>query len=83
MQDPRVEKLAKVITEYSVGIKKGDRVYIMASAAAQPLTLAVIEQVIKMGGFPHITAGGNYHHLDVVPGAYESLLKYGSDEQIQ
>jgi aminopeptidase len=83
MQDPRVEKLAKVITEYSVGIKQGDRVYIMASPAAQPLTLAVIEQVIKLGGFPHITAGGNYHHLDVVPGAIESLLKYGSDEQIQ
>jgi aminopeptidase len=82
MQDLRVEKLAKVITEYSVGVKPGDRVYITTSPAAQPLTLAVIEQVIKLGGFPHITAGSSYHHLDLVPGAMEALLKYGSDEQI-
>ena len=45
MQDPRIDKLAKVITEYSVGVKPGDRVYITTSPAAQPLTLAVIEQV--------------------------------------
>ena len=82
MQDPRIAKLAKVITEYSVGVKQGDRVYITTSPAAQPLTLAVIEQVIKLGGLPHITAGSSYHHLDLVPGAMESLLKYGSDEQI-
>ncbi len=83
MTDPRVEKLARVITEYSVGIKPGDRVYITASPVAQPLTLAIIEQVIKRGGHPHITAGSGYNHLDLVPGATELLLKYGSDEQVQ
>jgi aminopeptidase len=83
MADLRVTKLAQVIAEYSTEIKQGDRVYITASPAAQPLTLAVIEQVIKRGGLPHITAGGSYHHLDLVPGALELLLKYGSDEQIQ
>jgi aminopeptidase len=83
MPDLRVVKLAKVITEYSVGIKPGDRVYITASPVAQPLTLAVIEQVIKLGGYPHLTAGSGYHHLDLVPGAKELLLKYGSDEQIK
>jgi aminopeptidase len=83
MADPRLTKLAQVITEYSTEIKPGDRVYITASPIAQPLTLAVIEQVIKLGGLPHITAGGGYHHLDLVPGALELLLKYGSDEQLQ
>ncbi len=83
MADPRVEKLARVITEYSVGIKPGDRVYITASPVAQPLTLAIIEQVIKRGGHPHITAGSGYNHLDLVPGATELMLKYGSPEQLQ
>ena len=83
MPDLRLTNLAKVITEYSVEIKRGDRVYITASPVAQPLTLAVIEQVIKLGGLPHITAGGGYHHLDLVPGALEALLKYGTDEQLQ
>ena len=83
MTDPRVEKLARVITEYSVGIKPGDRVYITASPVAQPLTLAIIEQVIKRGGHPHLTAGSGYNHLDLVPGATELLLKYGSDAQLQ
>ena len=71
MTDPRVEKLARVIAEYSVGIKPGDRVFITASPVAQPLTLAVIEQVIKRGGHPHIVAGSSYIHLDLVPGAVE------------
>ena len=83
MADPRVTKLAQVITAYSTEIKPGDRVYITASPVAQPLTLAVIEEVVKRGGFPHITAGSGYHHLDLVPGAQELLLKYGTDEQIQ
>src|SRR5512136_252572 len=83
MTDSRVLKLAQVITEYSTGIKQGDRVYITASPIAQPLTLAVIEQVIKLGGHPHITGGSSYHHLDLVPGAQELLLKYGSNEQLQ
>ena len=83
MADSRILKLAQVITEYSTEIKPGDRVYITASPAAQPLTLAVIEQVIKRGGLPHITAGSGYHHLDLVPGALELMLKYGSEEQLQ
>ena len=83
MADPRLTKLAQVITEYSTEIKRGDRVFITASPIAQPLTLAVIEQVIKLGGLPHITAGNGYHHLDLVPGALELLLKYGSDAQLQ
>jgi aminopeptidase len=83
MIDPRVQKLARVITEYSVEIQEGDRVYVTASSIAQPLSLAVIEQVIKLGGFPHVTAGSSYHHLDLVPGALEALLRYGTHEQIQ
>jgi aminopeptidase len=83
MADSRILQLARVITEYSTEVKPGDRVYITASPVAQPLTLAVIEQVIKRGGLPHITAGGGYHHLDLVPGALELMLKYGSDEQLQ
>ncbi len=83
MPDSRVTNLAKVITVYSVEIKPGDRVYITASPIAQPLTLAVIEQVIKLGGLPHITAGSGYHHLDLVPGALELMLNYGTPEQIQ
>jgi leucyl aminopeptidase (aminopeptidase T) len=69
MADPRLTKLAQVITEYSTEIKRGDRVFITASPLAQPLTLAVIEQVIRLGGLPHITAGSGYHHLDLAPGA--------------
>jgi aminopeptidase len=82
MADSRILKLAQVITEYSTEIKPGDRVYLTASPVAQPLTLAVIEQVIKRGGLPHIV-GGNGHHLDLVPGALELMLKFGSEEQLQ
>jgi aminopeptidase len=83
MADSRILKLAQVITEYSTGIRPGDRVYLTASPVAQPLTLAVIEQIIRRGGLPHLAAGSGYHHLDLVPGALELMLKYGTEEQIQ
>jgi hypothetical protein len=31
---------------------------------------------------PHITAGSGYHHLDLVPGALELMLKYGTEESL-
>jgi aminopeptidase len=40
MKDPRIEKLAKILVDYSTSVKKGDVVQIMITGAA-PLPLAV------------------------------------------
>ncbi len=74
MQDPRLTKLADVLVNYSVKVKKGDLVAIAAEPLAMPLTLAVTRAVLK--------AGGNPFWLPRSEEMTEALLAYGSAEQI-
>ncbi len=52
MRDQRLDKLAKVIVEYSTGVKKGDLVRITGDPVAQPLLEAIYEHVLRAGGHP-------------------------------
>lgn len=58
MSDPRVEKLASILVNHSIAVKKGDSVLIGASTElAKPLVLAVYKEVLKAGGHPLTTIG--------------------------
>ena len=50
--DPRVRKWAKLLVDYSIGVKKGDVVLIRGSVEAQPLVKACFEEVLKRGAHP-------------------------------
>ncbi len=52
MADPRIEKLAKLIVNYSVSVKKGDSVLINIPQAAEPLALEIYREVLRAGGYP-------------------------------
>lgn len=52
MTDPRYQKLAEVLVNYSVKVQKGDWVLIMANILAQPLLHEVVTQVLQAGGHP-------------------------------
>ncbi|MFH0816542.1 MAG: aminopeptidase [Methanobacteriota archaeon] len=54
MADPRVEKLAKLVVNYSIYCKKGDKVLITAPPIAEPLALEIFREVIKAGGHPQM-----------------------------
>jgi len=75
MPDPRVRKLAEVLVNYSVAINPGDRVIIQGGAIAEPLMQAIHSEIIRAGGHP----------LPIVQLAAtkETMLRHGSDEQIQ
>ncbi len=75
MPDPRVEKLAQVLVQYSIGVKPGDKVVVQGGAVAAPLLKAVVAEVLKAGGHPL--------SLVQVDGVGETLFRYGSDEQIK
>jgi aminopeptidase len=75
VRDPRIEKMAKVLVEYSVAVNKGDVVVIEAPPVAEPLVIALCKAVIEAGGHPHIR---------MQPAIFEELLlRYGSDEQLK
>ncbi len=75
MTDPRIEKLADVLVNYSVGVKRGDKVGIQGSAVAEPLLKAIYVKVLKAGGFPMVLAA--------LPGIEELFYRHASDEQLQ
>ena len=60
MRDPRVTNLAQILVGYSTAVKEGDTVAINGDSAAEPLLMAVYEEVLKAGGNPmlNMTADG-------------------------
>ena len=52
MRDPRVERLAKILVGYSTEVKRGEVVSIDGENGAEPLLLAVYEEVLKAGAHP-------------------------------
>jgi aminopeptidase len=50
--DPRIEQHAKILVDWSTGVKKGDMVIISASPEAHELAVAVTREVARAGGSP-------------------------------
>ncbi len=74
MADSRVEKLARVLVEYSAGVRPGDLVFIEGSLLAAPLLRALHRRVLEAGGYPQVRVG-----LD---GLAETVLARGTDAQL-
>ncbi len=72
--DLRLQKLARVLINYSLGLKPGQLFKISAEPIATPLVLAIYEEALKLGANPIVDLG----LIDV----REILLKYGNDEQL-
>ena len=75
MVDNRVEKLADLIVNYSVAVKPGEKVWIWGEVGGAPLMLELYKKVLQAGGLPFMTPDLG----ELKP----TLLKYGSDEQVQ
>ena len=75
MTDPRIEKLADVLVNYSVAIQPGDRVLVQGGTSASPLLKAVYAKVLQAGGHPLM--------MVTLPGTDELFFRYASDEQLQ
>jgi aminopeptidase len=75
MIDPRADKLADVLVNYSVAVQPGDKVLVQGETVAAPLLKAVYVKVLQAGGYPLPLIG--------LPGVKELFFRYASDEQLQ
>jgi aminopeptidase len=74
MRDPRVERLAGLITGYSLGLGPGQVMRINGEESALPLATALYRSALARGALPY---------LNVVPAALdEILLAEGNEEQL-
>ena len=74
MVDIRLQRMANVLVNYSIGVKPGERVAIRTPALAAPLVREIYRAALRAGGFPELFVR--------LPGLAEILYKEGSDEQI-
>ncbi len=74
MSDPRVDKLAQVLVQYSAPVHEGDLVVIRANAVAAPLIQALYREVLKAGGHP-------INQL-TVSGLEKTFFQYAGDAQL-
>lgn len=74
MPDPRIQKLAKVLVNYSLALQPGQQLSIRTNPLAQDLALAAYSEAILAGAhvFPQIS----------LPGFDEIYFKHASDEQL-
>ncbi len=75
LTDPRVEKLADVLVNYSVAVQPGDKVLVRGNTLAAPLLKAVYVKALQAGGHPLVLAS--------LPGTDELLYRHASDEQLR
>jgi len=73
--DNRIGKLAEVLLEYSLGIKKGEKLALMGDVATLPLIKECYRGAIMRGALPQVLISSD--------GLKEILLKKGSEEQIK
>jgi aminopeptidase len=78
MTDPRIERLAKLIVNYSVDVKKGKEILISAPLEAEPLALEMLREVLKAGGHPIMLPYFDRSEEVFFSEAREHQLKYKS-----
>jgi len=74
MRDPRLDKLAQVLVNYSVAVKPGDLVAINGSPVTEPLVVAVFREVVRSGGHPMVRM--------IPQECSEIALREATDEQL-
>ena len=74
LRDPRLDKLAHVLVNYSLGVRPGHLVLLHMPAVAAPLMDAAVRAVLEAGGHPSPRLVPND-----LPGL---MLAHGTDEQL-
>jgi len=75
MKDPRIDKLADMLVNYSVEVQPKQKVLIHGEFGAEPLLSAVFRKCLQVGAYPFVVP----YTSDWV----ESILRYASKEQYE
>lgn len=75
LADPRLQKFARLLVDYSTRIQPGDKVAIVSGMAAEPLLRELYIQVLERGAYPHL--------LIDIPDQLELLFAHANDETLQ
>jgi aminopeptidase len=80
MVDPRVDRMADLMVNYSTRIGKGDRVLIEGEPPAAPLIQALFRHVLQAGGHPFLLL--SLAGIDTYTGLDDVFMRYADEAQI-
>lgn len=75
MVDPRITKLAHILIDYSIIIRKGDTIKISGEIQAKELMIELYKLIIKKGAYANLNIP--------LPGASYIYYKYATEEQLR
>ncbi len=75
MQDERINKLAKNLINYSVDLKKGEKILIEAKGIDYMLTSALVREAYAVGAYPFVEIYDNRVTRELLLGETEELAK--------
>ena len=75
MRDQRLEKLARVLVDYSIEAGEGDQVLLSGGAAAEPLIKAIYTRLLQAGATPVPLVG--------LPGMQELFFEHARDRHYE
>ena len=75
MHDPRIDKLAKVLVNYSAAVEKDDLVRISGGLPGMPLYQAIYEHTLRAGGHPFLMLASE--------ACRDAFYRLATDEQLQ
>ena len=76
MADPRIQKIAEILVNYSTKVKKGDYVQIVADTVSEPLVKAIYELIIEKEAFPVVKLGFSWMNYSYYNTASDFLLNH-------
>lgn len=72
MSDTRIHKLARVLVDYSIGLKAGDLFRLRSETSAEPLVMAIYKLAVERGALPLLRLG--------LPGQTYTFIRYAAEE---
>ncbi len=59
MSDPRLDKMADILVNYSNKVKPGDWCIILGNVISEPLVDEIVKHVLRAGGYPNVIFGSD------------------------
>ncbi len=81
MSDPRIEKLASILVNYSTKVQPGEWVGVLGDVSALPLVRAVYTEVLKAGGNPSLMLTDEYLTRNFIRSASDAQMEWQDPAQ--
>ena len=75
MKDPRIQKMAEGLVNYSVNLKKGEKLLVEVIDSGMALALAIVKEVYRVGGTPFVSVRNKQIDRQLMLGATQEQLE--------